>query len=474
VRRSSLSLRSLPDRPFRLARLVGLVRLARLVRLVARRPGAGQRQRSRKLPARSSAAIAILLLLSLAVSLASTELAAETYVWVDEAGVTHLADRAGGVPESAKQTEASLDELRSLWTDGVQGPPTSTPPGSSGSDRDRALRLLRGALHDLARGETSLASATLKSVLRLDPQRPEAHWYLALLSQQRGRYQAAEKHLQAFLSSAGSDLEPWRRSAEQRLEDLKDERRLADASALRGSLELLDYRSDNFQIQMDAELGSVRAEYADTALRYLNEARLEVSQALGVLPLEPLGVVFYGKAAYLRAHRHRFSFQTVGFFDGRIHVSSPAHPSGQLRSLLFHEYSHAVFREQTGGDRPYWLNEGFAEMIERRSRQQPTTTRSERASLRSRIQQGSWIDLRTLGPSFSGLSDDDARAAYMQAAAASAWIQAHTTTQQRALLLRRLNEGFSSDQALHAALGMDTAAIDAAVQADIRAEFPSF
>ena len=399
---------------------------------------------------------------------------AETYIWVDERGVTHLSDRAAGLPESAARNASSLDELRSLWSDGILGPATITPPGSSGSDADRALRLLRGALDDLRRGETARASANLESILRIDPQRPEAHWYLALLSQQRGRYHAAELHLRAFLSAAGSRFEPWRLSAERRLGALADERRLADTTIARGGLRLLDYESDYFSIQMDADLREVQEEYAETALRYLNEARSEVSQALGVLPLEPLGVVFYGKAAYLRAHRHRFSFQTVGFFDGRIHVSSPARPSGELRSLLFHEYAHAVFREQTGGDRPYWLNEGFAELIERRSRQQPMSTRSERALLRNRIQAGLWIPLRTLGPSFSGLSDEDARAAYMQAAVASSWIQRHTTSAERGLLLRRLSEGFSSDQALHEVLGLDTSGVDLAVQADIRAEFPAF
>ena len=400
------------------------------------------------------------------------ELRADARIWVDGAGVTHLPAGASDVPESVRQSASSLEEVRSLWNDGVVGPPTSTPPGSSGSDRDRVLRLLRGALQDLGRGETARASANLKSVLRLDPRCAEAHWYLALLSQQRGRYQSAETHLRSFLSFAGSDLEPWRLSAEKRLTVLGDERRLADSTIERGALRLVDHKSDHFSIQMDADLPEVRPEYAETALRYLNEARLEVSNALGVLPLEPLGVVFYGKAAYLQAHRHRFSFQTVGFFDGRIHVSSPAHPSGELRSLLFHEYAHAVFREQTGGDRPYWLNEGFAELIERRSRRQPASTRSERSLLRNRIQADLWIPLHTLGPSFSGLSDDDARAAYMQAAVTSAWIEQNTTADQRALLLRRLNEGFSTDQALYEVLGMDTRGIDVAVQTEIRAEFP--
>jgi hypothetical protein len=185
-----------------------------------------------------------------------------------------------------------------------------------------------------------------------------------------------------------------------------------------------------------------------------------------------MGVVFYGKAAYLEAHRHRFSFQTVGFFDGRIHVVSAAHPAGELRALLFHEYSHAVYREQTGGDRPYWLNEGFAEISERESLRRTGLTRSERRILRDAIDSGKWIPLRRLAPSFSGLDDEGARAAYLESAAAAQWIGEQTSTTQRAKLLGMLGTGVDPDQAFLAILGVDTDAVDGAVREAILAEFP--
>jgi hypothetical protein len=131
-----------------------------------------------------------------------------------------------------------------------------------------------------------------------------------------------------------------------------------------------------------------------------------------------------------------------------------------------------VFRERTGGDRPYWLNEGLAEQIERAARAHPASTRSERASLRARIVAGEWIPLRILAPSFSGLDNDDARAAYLQSAVAVEWIDAHTTRGERAALLGSIGEGRSPDQALHAVLGLDTAGLDRAVQAQILSEFP--
>lgn len=430
------------------------------------------RQRSARI--RIACGLLLSVLTSLFPTYASRVARAETFVWVDERGVTHLSDDREALPEASQGSEAELgvDRLRSLWDDGFTGPAVPTPAGGSGSDRDRVLRLLQGAVQDLARGETARAAAALRSALRLDPRRPEPHWYLALVDRQRGRFDSAAVHLQAFLDRAGPELEVWRVSARQRLATLGDERRLADESRERRPLELVAKDSAHFRLELDAELSEVSSRYASMALEYLEEARRDVSSRIGVAPLEPLGVVFYGKAAYAQAHRHRFSFQTVGFFDGRIHVASPAHPSDSLRSLLFHEYTHAVFRDQSGGDRPYWLNEGLAEQIERASRRQPASTRSERASLRSRIEAGQWIALRRIAASFSGLTDEEARAAYLQSVVAAEWIDARSDREARRRLLLRLGEGLSIDQALHEMLGLDTDGVDRAVQEAILSEFP--
>ena len=411
-------------------------------------------------PSLAALALAVPLLLS------PLQLHGESFVWVDENGVTHLTDDPAAVPEHLRGESArDVDRLRGLWNDGLQGPVAETPPGSSSSPEDRVQRLLIGAVSDLERGETARALAAFRSVVRLDPGRPEPYWYLAQVDRQRGRYARAAENLESFLSTAGPGMERWRVAAQRRLAELRDERRLADQSIARGPLQLVDLDSPHFRIQLDSELSSVSGSYAKTALGYLDDARAQVADQIGVEPLEPLGVVFYGRAAYSTAHSHRFSFQTVGFFDGRIHVASPAHPTPELRSLLFHEYAHAVFRDQTGGDRPYWLNEGLAEKIERGSKKIVASTRSERASLRSRIVAGSWIPLRRMAPSFSGLSNEEARAAYLQSSGGGRVDRrADRSPKQRARLLRRLGEGMSTDQALHEVLGLDTEGLDAAVR----------
>jgi hypothetical protein len=410
----------------------------------------------------------LLLALALVVPAAA---GAAVYTWVDAEGVTHIADDPAAMPPDAREGRAPL---RDLWREGPQGDlPAVLPPrpGATGVEASRSRRIVEGAVADLERGETARASTALESVLRSDPRLPEPHWYLASLDRERGRYASAEAHLRAFLGLAGDAYEPWRRAAGERLRALEDERRLAETG--QGADAWVSVPHDHFRIRYHAELGRAEPAYAATVVRYLEEAREAVGARLGAVPAEPMGVVLYGKAAYLRAHRHRFSFQTVGFYDGQIHVVSAAHPAGELRALLFHEYTHAVFREQTGGDRPYWLNEGLAELCERASHGQAGLTRSERSSLSQRIDAGSWIPLRRIAPSFSGLDDGDARSAYLVAAAAARWIEARTQPADRARILALLGEGRADDAALAAVLGLETAGVDREVQRWIRAAFPA-
>jgi hypothetical protein len=396
---------------------------------------------------------------------------AELYVWVDEEGQTHVSDDPDAVPPDAASEPGSAGTAGDLWGGKVVGP----QPRSTGRDRSEGERrtdiLLRGALDDLRRGETARAAATLESVLRLDPSNPEAHWYLGLLDRQRGRLDAAQRHLEAFLAHAGDAHEDWRASAERRLAGLRDERRLSNQQGASGPLRLVAAQSPHFRVHYDARLGEAAPDYARTVLRYLEEAYRDVVTRLGVAPAEPTGVVLYGKAAYLAAHQHRFSFPTVGFFDGRIHVVSAAHPAGELRSLLFHEFTHAVFAERTGGDRPFWLNEGLAELAERKSRGENGVSRSERASLRRRIESGEWLPLERLAPGFGGLDEPSARIAYLEATAAAAWVESRAGSAGLGALLDAIAAGQNVDVALRRACGADTAALDAALRREIQSEF---
>lgn len=399
---------------------------------------------------------------------------AEIVVWVDARGHTHATNDPASVPDGTIANDASAGGLAHFWEGDWTGPPLAAIKGLGGdssSEEARIRRLLRGAVADLERGEAARAAAALQSVLRRAPNSAEAHWYAALLDRQRGRFESAEKHLEAFLAHAGEALDDWRASARRRLATLRDERRLA-TEARSGGVELRALRSAHFRIHYDANLAVAEPNYPSTVVRYLEDAYRHARSRLGVVPLEATGVVLYGKAAYQAAYADRFSFPTVGFYDGRIHVVSAAHPAGELRGLLFHEFTHALFRERTGGHRPFWLNEGFAELAERASARREALTRSERSELRRHIEGGSWIPLRQLAPGFGGLSPAQARLAYLESAAAVAWIERRIDTDQRRALLDRLGAGETADTALLALVGSDTDAIDRAIRRAVVAHFP--
>lgn len=395
--------------------------------------------------------------------------AAELLIWVDEQGHTHVTDDPDAVPSGAQEAEPS--GLRSLWGSDRLGEPLAPTLAGTSSDADRQIRALRSALEDLERGETARAAVLLNEVLRHEPTRPEAHFILAILEGRRGHLDRAEKHLETFLGAAGDRFPTWRASAERRLAQLEDERALMRTS-LAGELRLVDVAHPDFRIQADAALlASGSGQFARTVARYLDDVRSFVGTKLASVPAEPMGVVLYGKASYIKTHGHRFSFQTVGFFDGRIHVVSAAHPKGELRSLLIHEYTHGLFREQTGGDRPYWLNEGLAEWIERASQGRPPLSREERSSLRVAIEEGRWLSLRRLAPSFAGLGDGEARLAYTISTAAADWLLRHTDAAGRSRLLTLLGEGRVDDEALVSVLGIGTADVDAALRNEILGQF---
>ena len=71
------------------------------------------------------------------------------------------------------------------------------------------------------------------------------------------------------------------------------------------------------------------------------------------------------------------------------------------------------------------------------------------------------------------LSPAETHAAYLESAAAAAWIAQRTDRTKRARLLALLATGIGADQALIQVLGVDTAGVDLAVREEIRGEFPS-
>ena len=80
---------------------------------------------------------------------------AEIFVWIDQAGLTHISDDPSGVPEGA---ETGRDALRDLWSDATGEAVSGVRPDRASS---RIERLIQGAVADLQSGETARATVAL-------------------------------------------------------------------------------------------------------------------------------------------------------------------------------------------------------------------------------------------------------------------------------------------------------------------------
>jgi len=107
---------------------------------------------------------------------------AETFVWVDAEGTTHLTSDPARVPEAQRRSIAGESvDLGGLWGGQILGPTAAPLVQDSNRPEARTARILRGAVDDLRQGETARATVVLRGVLRDAPDNATALWYLALL-----------------------------------------------------------------------------------------------------------------------------------------------------------------------------------------------------------------------------------------------------------------------------------------------------
>jgi len=198
----------------------------------------------------------------------------------------------------------------------------------------------------------------------------------------------------------------------------------------------------------------------------LEEASVDVKQKLGLRSPGKVEVLLYHRSSYRDRYGEKFPFRTAGFYDGRIHVAADALASTRLMHLIRHEYSHALFREQVRSDRPFWLNEGFAELAGRNASHLEL---EELARLRGVNAEGNWVALRDLEAGFSRLRAEQVPWAYLESAAAAAWIEGQIPPRRRGeLLQRRGGEALEFDAVFREFLGLGVDELDGVIRASLR------
>jgi hypothetical protein len=385
-------------------------------------------------------------------------------IWVDPEGNTILTNREEPPVPGAVPVE--IEDRSRSWR-GEPSPGPETRERDSSLPEDRLAREVRVALEDLDRGETKDALSVLRRLHREQPGRPDVALALADVEQSRGRFEAAESVLEELLTTPAKLRDPWESRVRRALSEVRQE---IEAAHLAGQRDVRsEVKSANFRLTYDHRLAG-RA-YGDRVIRILEEVRAELARSLGRTLSGPLDVKLYTRSQYLDAHRGRFPFATVGFYDGAIHLVTARHPRTELLALLTHEYVHALFREALGADQPFFLNEGIAEREETAVRGRSGLVRGEWWKLVDASRSGEWIPLRQLVPGFGGLEGPRALLAYLESRAA---VQLLEDQHPGAIAnwLSRCARGDPWEVALVEESGWSVATLDRALRREVAARFP--
>jgi hypothetical protein len=385
-------------------------------------------------------------------------------VFLDESGRTWLSD----APPSAGARELSPDDLALEWQGKHLGEKLA-PGTSSQSEEDRYLSAVFAARADVLRGDLQIGLRALRRLQRDAPARPEAPLLLARIERRRGRLEAARDALDAVLGTAGRTPGRWRDAALREREEIEQE--LALEKARKGQVwRTRTLESQHFVVTYDHQFAG-RA-YGEQVVDVLERARATALAELGRELGRPLEVKLYTRAHYLEAYQHRFGFATVGFYDGAIHVVSARRPRNELYALVLHEYVHALFKEAFGSHQPFFLNEGLADRAEEAARGRPKLSREEWRRLLDALRGGEWIPLDSLEQGFGNVKGAQALLAYLESRAAIELVETRRAGAMAGFLGRGAR-GQPWEDALRAETGWDTAALEAALQDEVRSRFPA-
>jgi tetratricopeptide (TPR) repeat protein len=209
---------------------------------------------------------------------------------------------------------------------------------------DESAALLGLGDAQLRMRETREAIETYRRVVSLEPRNPDAYLRLGQAYYNHGDLRAALSEWESALA-----LRPDDGRLRQRVESVQREARVQSGFRTRDS--------QHFTVIYEGER---REDLARDLLLILERAYTDVGYELGAYPSYEVQTIFYSEAEFTDSH--------YGTLDGKIRVGlkglSLENPL--LRSVLYHEYTHALIYAVTRGNNPpRWVHEGLAVRMEK-------------------------------------------------------------------------------------------------------------
>jgi tetratricopeptide (TPR) repeat protein len=227
--------------------------------------------------------------------------------------------------------------------------------------------------------------------IELGGDRPDVYTLLGRINYENDKMDEAVKYYQ--LSLVQDPEQPKIQSTLDRIKrEIKVENNFAQS------------KSSNFIFKYEGDKQFPVARVIETICE---EAFVEVGMELGYYPDEPVTVILYTDSQFADVTRSPAWARAI--FDGKIRlpVKGLSARTDVLERIIFHEYTHAVVHEISGGRAPVWLHEGLAQRSEDSDRDQVPMAFSL-------IESGGPRPFTELESSFLTLKGTDARLAYAQ------------------------------------------------------------
>ena len=188
-----------------------------------------------------------------------------------------------------------------------------------------------------------LAAEFFRRAVAADPRNPDAYARLGEAYYQQGDVAAALSAWEQALA-----LRPEDARIRQRMQQVQNEARLQTGFRSR--------ESQHFRVIYE---GQRREDIGRELLQILERAYNDVGYELGAYPPYEVQTIFYSEVQFTTSH-----YQLL---DGKIRVGlrGLVLENPLLRSVLYHEYTHALIYAITrGNDVPRWVHEGLAVHME--------------------------------------------------------------------------------------------------------------
>ncbi|MDC4224119.1 MAG: tetratricopeptide repeat protein [Candidatus Manganitrophus sp.] len=246
--------------------------------------------------------------------------------------------------------------------------------------------------------------------IALNPEVSIAHKLLGEIYESRNEF---KKAIDAWEKAAR--LDPRDSALATRLEKMRREHQLFSRFQKEGTL--------HFSLLFE---GREEKDRARLVIDLLEEAYREIGKTFSYYPERTILAILYTDQQFRDVTRS--PAWTKALFDGKIHlpIGGPIENEALLRKVVYHEYTHALVHQLSGGKTPTWLNEGLALYFEEGGapdRDRPTPP---------------LLPLDRLHGSFMTYDEPTARRAYAQSRSATAHLIDRYGFFRIKLLLREL------------------------------------